>query len=101
MQHRGAAAARWRQACDSEGSWPTLPGSMIRIGIDLGGTKTEIVALGPDGAQRLRRRAPTPPAYGGVIALVGEMVVAAERELGGVRSTVGIGIPGSLSPTTG
>jgi fructokinase len=74
---------------------------MIRIGIDLGGTKTEVAALGPDGRALLRRRAPTPPAYAGTIALVGELVEAAERELGGGRATVGVGIPGSLSPTTG
>lgn len=73
---------------------------MWRIGIDLGGTKTEIAALDPAGAVRLRRRAPTPPAYAGVIALVGELVAAAEAELGGA-ATIGIGIPGSLSPRTG
>jgi fructokinase len=73
---------------------------MLRLGIDLGGTKTEIAALDGDGRVRLRRRAPTPPSYAGVIALLGELVGAAEVELGG-RGTVGIGIPGSLSPTTG
>ncbi len=72
----------------------------IRLGIDLGGTKTEIVALDEAGAIRLRRRAPTPPAYAGVIALVGGLVEAAERELG-QQGTIGIGIPGSLSPATG
>lgn len=71
-----------------------------RIGIDLGGTKTEIAALDAAGRVRLRRRAPTPPAYDGAIALIGELVAAAEAELGGPAS-VGIGIPGSLSPTTG
>ncbi len=73
---------------------------MIRIGVDLGGTKTEVAALGPDGAVRLRRRAATPPRYDGVVALIGEMVEAAERNLG-ARGTVGVGIPGSPSPTTG
>jgi len=72
----------------------------VRIGIDLGGTKTEIVALGRDGAPLLRRRAPTPPDYAGVVALIGGMVEAAERDLG-ARGTVGVGIPGSLSLTTG
>ncbi|WP_135468212.1 ROK family protein [Crenalkalicoccus roseus] len=72
----------------------------IRIGIDLGGTKTEIVALGADGRPLLRRRAPTPPDYAGVIALIGALVEAAERELG-ARGTVGVGIPGSLSPAAG
>jgi fructokinase len=74
---------------------------MVRIGIDLGGTKTEVAALGPGGRVLLRRRAPTPPAYPATVALVGELVEAAERELGAGRGTVGVGIPGSLSPTTG
>ncbi|MFC7477307.1 ROK family protein [Dankookia sp. GCM10030260] len=73
---------------------------MWRIGIDLGGTKTEIAALDAAGAVRLRRRAPTPRDYAGVIALAGTLVEAAEAELGG-PATVGIGIPGSLSPATG
>lgn len=73
---------------------------MWRIGIDLGGTKTEIAALDPAGTIRLRRRAPTPPDYAGVIGLVGALVEGAEAELGG-RASVGIGIPGSLSPATG
>jgi fructokinase len=76
---------------------------MIRIGIDLGGTKTEVAAIGPEGRVKLRRRAPTPCGYAGTVSLVGELVEAAERELGGVAegATVGVGIPGSLSPTTG
>ena len=76
---------------------------MVRIGIDLGGTKTEIAVLGPDGRAPplLRRRAPTPPAYAATVALVGELVEAAERELGARGTAVGVGIPGSLSPTTG
>jgi fructokinase len=72
----------------------------FRLGIDLGGTKTEIAALDAAGAIRLRRRAPTPPDYAGVIGLIGGLVEAAEAELGG-RGSVGIGIPGSLSPATG
>lgn len=77
-----------------------LHGMAIRLGIDLGGTKTEIVALDAAGAVRLRRRAPTPPDYAGVIGLIGGLVEAAETELG-ARGTVGVGIPGSLSPATG
>ncbi len=72
----------------------------FRLGIDLGGTKTEIAALDAAGAIRLRRRAPTPPDYAGVIGLIGGLVEAAEAELG-AQGTVGIGIPGSLSPATG
>ncbi|MBD0270520.1 MAG: ROK family protein [Acetobacteraceae bacterium] len=76
---------------------------MVRIGIDLGGTKTEVAVLGPDGRLLLRRRAPTLPDYDGTVALVGELVAAAEREAGAApgSATVGVGIPGSLSPTTG
>jgi fructokinase len=72
----------------------------LRFGIDLGGTKTEIVALDATGAIRLRQRAPTPPGYAAVIALIGALVEAAEATLGAPGS-VGIGIPGSLSPATG
>jgi fructokinase len=71
-----------------------------RLGIDLGGTKTEIAALDPTGAIRLRRRVATPPDYAAVIATIAGLVEAAETELGGPGS-LGIGIPGSLSPTTG
>ena len=73
---------------------------MIRIGIDLGGTKTEIVALGSQGQVLLRRRAPTPPDYHGVIRNIAGLVAAAEAELGATGS-LGVGIPGSLSPATG
>lgn len=71
-----------------------------RLGIDLGGTKTEIVALDETGAIRLRRRAPTPNDRVRSLALVAALVTSAEAELGGAV-TVGVGIPGSLSPTTG
>lgn len=72
----------------------------MRIGVDLGGTKTEVVALDAGGAQRLRRRRPTPPDYAGVIANIAGLVAEVEAELG-ARGTVGVGIPGSLSPATG
>jgi fructokinase len=72
----------------------------MRIGIDLGGTKIEVVALGPAGDIRLRRRRPTPPDYAGVIAAIAQLVAETEAALG-ARGTVGVGIPGSLSPETG
>ena len=78
VQHPRRAAARLA-ARAAPGA--TLP-RMVRIGVDLGGTKTEIAALGPDGRVLLRRRAPTPPDYAGAIALVGGLVEAAEAELG-------------------
>ncbi|MBL8466712.1 ROK family protein [Methyloversatilis discipulorum] len=73
----------------------------MRIGVDLGGTKTELIALGDDGAVLLRRRAPTPAGdYAATVALIAGMVTQAERELG-VRASVGIGTPGSQSPVDG
>ena len=71
-----------------------------RIGIDLGGTKIEIAVLDPVGQVALRRRIDTPPAYDGVIAGIAGLVQAAEAELG-VQASVGVGIPGVISPATG
>jgi fructokinase len=74
---------------------------MIRFGVDLGGTKTEIVALDARGAEVLRRRVSTPTGdYIAIIAAVARLVTDAERELG-VAGTVGIGMPGSISRATG
>jgi fructokinase len=73
----------------------------LRFGIDLGGSKIEIVALERDGRERLRRRIGTPHGdYEGTLAAVKALVDEAERELG-VRGTVGIGTPGSISRATG
>jgi len=72
----------------------------MRIGIDLGGTKIEAIAI--DGTREvLRRRVDTPRGdYTATIATVRELVSAIERELG-TTGTVGIGIPGAISPATG
>lgn len=72
----------------------------MRIGVDLGGSKIEVVALDAAGHARLRRRVATPPSYPGVIAAIRALVEGVEAELG-ARGTVGVGIPGSLSPETG
>jgi predicted NBD/HSP70 family sugar kinase len=78
-------------------------GLAIRIGIDLGGTKTEIIALGPSGETVLRRREPTPANdYGATVGLLVRLVKEAATELGSDHSfSVGVGTPGSLSPVTG
>jgi fructokinase len=73
----------------------------LRIGIDLGGTKTEIVALDTTGQVRLRHRAPTPGDYEGILEMMAGLVRQAEAELDAANASVGIGIPGSLSPATG
>ena len=76
------------------------PPYAYRIGIDLGGTKIEAAALAPDGNLRLRRRIPTPPGYDAALTAITDLVRGIETELGGVGS-VGIGIPGVISPATG
>lgn len=73
----------------------------MRIGIDLGGTKTEVIALGEAGEQLFRHRLPTPREdYQQTIETIATLVAMAERAIG-QTGTVGIGIPGSLSPYTG
>jgi len=72
----------------------------VRIGIDLGGTKTEVIALADDGKQLFRHRLPTPKNdYQQTIGTIVELVRLAE-EATGERGTVGLGIPGSISPYT-
>lgn len=73
----------------------------LRLGIDLGGTKIEIMALADDGQQLLRRRIPTPQGdYQATIHAVAGLVIDSERELA-QTGTVGIGIPGAESLVTG
>jgi fructokinase len=72
----------------------------FRIGIDLGGTKTEIAALAPDGALLHRHRVATPPGYEASIRGMADMVREIEQKMGGTAS-VGFGIPGVISPVTG
>ena len=72
----------------------------MRIGIDLGGTKIEAIAI--EGTREmLRRRVAAPRGdYAATISTVQQLVSAIERELG-TTGTVGIGIPGAISPATG
>jgi fructokinase len=73
---------------------------VLRIGLDIGGTKTELVALDDAGRERLRRRGATPHGgYEDAIAGLAALVRDAERELG-ARASVGIGLPGLVSPHT-
>ncbi|MDC7788470.1 ROK family protein [Rhodoplanes tepidamans] len=73
----------------------------MRIGIDLGGTKIEGLALGPDGTELWRRRVATPAGdYAGTLAAIAGLVVAAAHGLGR-RGTVGVATPGAISPATG
>ncbi len=73
----------------------------MRLGVDLGGTKIEILALADDGRELWRQRAPTPTGdYTGTVNRIAELVEAADRALG-ERGTIGVGIPGTVSPATG
>jgi len=73
----------------------------MRIGVDLGGTKIEAVALAEDGTELGRHRVATPRFdYTGSIRTIVELVDRLERETGR-RGTVGVGMPGAISPVTG
>jgi fructokinase len=73
----------------------------MRIGIDLGGTKTEIVALdASSGIALYSRRVATERTYEGVVRGICGLVESAESELG-QKGTVGVGIPGTISQDTG
>lgn len=73
----------------------------MRIGIDLGGTKIEIAALGDDGRIVYRERESSHVgSYEKTVLAIKALVEAAEAKLG-VRATVGIGTPGAISPVTG
>ncbi|MBY5990805.1 ROK family protein [Ferrimonas balearica] len=73
---------------------PILP--PLRLGVDLGGTKTELVALDPTGQVRWQRRTPTPSGdYHAILTTIAELVSQCERALG-QGGTLGVGIPGAL-----
>jgi fructokinase len=73
----------------------------MRIGIDLGGTKIEAVALGDDGTEHYRHRVNTPAGdYGGTLKAIVELVFGIEKACG-EKATVGVATPGAISLRTG
>ena len=72
----------------------------FRVGIDFGGTKIEIVAIANDGTETARHRVANPLEYDASIRAIRELVETTERAQGGA-ATVGVGIPGAVSPDTG
>ena len=73
----------------------------MRIGIDLGGTKIEGIAITDEGEERARRRVPTPrDDYAATLVAIAGLVAGIEAEVG-PAPRIGIGIPGILSPATG
>ena len=73
----------------------------MRIGVDLGGTKIEVMALAADGRELLRERRPTPrDDYAGTVEAIVGLVIEVEARLR-EPGTVGICHPGAISPATG
>ncbi|NKF51684.1 fructokinase [Shewanella sp. WXL01] len=73
---------------------------MMRMGVDLGGTKIELVALADDGSELFRKRVPTPKNYPDTLEAITGLVAEAEAATD-QRGSVGVGIPGVVSPMTG
>ena len=73
----------------------------MRIGIDLGGTKIEGLAIDREGRERLRRRIPAPRGdYSQTLSAIAALIADIERDAG-ERGPIGVGIPGTISPATG
>jgi fructokinase len=73
----------------------------VRIGIDLGGTKIEGIALDDSGAMLMRRRVVTPQGdYRATVETIVSLVLSIESEAGR-QGTVGVGMPGALSRVSG
>jgi fructokinase len=72
----------------------------MRIGIDVGGTKIEGVALGDDGSERARHRVTTPTVYDDLLSVIRDLVTRLEAEAG-ASGSVGVGTPGFLQPGRG
>jgi fructokinase len=73
----------------------------VRIGVDLGGTKIELIALDDNNATVLRRRVCTPGGdYSATVRAIAELVRNAQSQIGSLAS-VGIATPGAISPRTG
>jgi len=73
----------------------------MRIGVDLGGTKIEVLALAGDGRELLRRRVATPKNdYRATLQAITDLVGTIEENVG-EQGRVGVATPGALSPITG
>ena len=73
----------------------------LRIGVDLGGSKIEAAVIDAAGAVLLRRRLPTPAGdYDATLDTIAALVAGIERQIG-ASATVGIGMPGAISPASG
>ena len=78
-----------------------MPVTELRLGIDLGGTKIEGAVLGRSGEITVRRRIAAPQGdYRATIDAVASLAEGLQREAG-EPCTIGVGMPGSISPRTG
>ncbi|WP_375462936.1 ROK family protein [uncultured Methylobacterium sp.] len=76
-------------------------GAPLRLGIDLGGTKIAGIVLDAGGAVLSQGRVPTPRGdYAGTLRAIADLATLLEETAGG-RCSVGIGMPGAISPGTG
>lgn len=73
----------------------------MRLGVDFGGTKIEAALLDSKGEILVRQRVPNPGGYAAAVAAVTDLAGRIEREAGVGAKTVGVAMPGSLSPLTG
>ena len=73
----------------------------MRLGVDFGGTKIEAALLDSKGEIRARQRVPNPGDYDAAVRAVAELTARIEQETGARANTVGVAMPGSLSPLTG
>jgi fructokinase len=74
---------------------------MLRLGVDLGGTKIEVAVFDERGKELVRKRAPTPRAgYDAALDEFAQIVLQAEKDAG-ARCSVGIGMPGTIAPRSG
>ena len=70
-----------------------------RIGIDLGGTKTEAIVIDEVGKQIFKKRIPSEKNYLGAVESIVNLVKEIENKFNNIES-IGIGMPGSVSPET-
>lgn len=69
---------------------------MLQFGIDLGGTKTELIVLDDNGQTMLRERRPTPAqSYAGILQCIADLVMRAQDQLQTKASSIGVGAPGT------
>jgi len=73
----------------------------MRLGVDFGGTKIEAALLDSKGEILARQRVPNPGSYEGAVRALAELTARIERETGIGAKTIGVAMPGSLSPISG